>query len=133
MSNVNEEAKTAQLIYRYLDNSTVYLKELWFEMNKSFAYEQSCDKKIKQIRNVQEVFKKLYKTQINLNAIDLSYALPPDGAKDIDVALIITKINVLEKSIDTIITELHKFLRESEENHLDFDNYSNVDFGLYRN
>jgi hypothetical protein len=126
MSNVNEETKTAQLIYRYLDSSTVYLKELWFEMNKSFAYEQSCDKKIKQMRNVQEVFKKLYMTQINLNAIDMSYALPPEDSKDVDASLIVSKINMLEKSVDVIIMELHKFLRESEENNLDFDHYSNV-------
>jgi hypothetical protein len=126
LNTLSEEAKTTQLIYKYLDNSTVYLKELWTEVNRSFAEEQACDKKIKQIKNVQEIFKKLYKIQVNLNAIDLSYALPAETGGIINVSLVITKINVLEKSIDTIITELHKFIRESEENSLDFDNFSNV-------
>lgn len=96
--NSSTEEKIEKQTYKYIIESTKYIKELWLQNNTSLKEIELLDKKISQVGKIFQIYKSYYFIQCHLNSINLRDALPKEineddlGSKNVGIS---TKNNPL--------------------------------------
>jgi hypothetical protein len=76
--NSSIEENIEKQIYKYIIESTKYIKDLWLQNNTSLKEIELLDKKISQVGKIFQIYKSYYFIQCHLNSINLKDAFPKE-------------------------------------------------------
>lgn len=128
MNIVNDDLNVEKFLYKYIIESTIYLKDIWSQLIISVESERKSREKVFQLSKVLEKYKELYAIQMYLNSISLKSLFfdKKENIKKSDISSINNKIAMLMTQIDGAISRLEFILNERIENNNNNDIFSNV-------